>query len=282
MKLHTISVDVNRFVPDCVGRKNCEPTRALTLHVQSDNNLSLAHVRSRDNANEVGISNKWGVVNLMLAIATAFVNEIHPKFSLAESVVHFRLIFRRISNANQHAVSTNNSLQMTNTLPAFAAPTNQVSPRTYLQEDQERKNMKRINHVMAMVLVGIAGLALFNGCGPKRALTISADVDGSDVVKVSGNKLWIEHEDFQLPQRIILNDKVWVPQWTTNVSAPFVGLQPPFAPRDPLKIKVSKKAGRGNVIITQRPSAENDQTLGIRIDDNEQGGADRYTIRVTW
>ena len=72
--------------------------------------------------------------------------------------------------------------------------------------------MKQINHVMAMVLIGIAGLAFFNGCGPRRALTISADIDGSDVVKVSGNKLWIEHEDFQLPQRIILNDKVWVPQ----------------------------------------------------------------------
>jgi hypothetical protein len=142
--------------------------------------------------------------------------------------------------------------------------------------------MKRINHVMAMVLVGIAGLALFNGCGPQRVLTISADIDGSDVVKVSGNKLWIEHEDFQLPQRIILNDKVWIPQWTTNVSAPFEGLQPPFAPRGPGKIKVSKKAGRGTVTITQRPSAENDQTLAIRIDDNEQGGADRYTIRVSW
>jgi hypothetical protein len=135
---------------------------------------------------------------------------------------------------------------------------------------------------MAMVLVGIASLALFNGCGQQRALTISADVDGSDVVKVSGNKLWIEHEEFQLPQRIIVNDKVWIPQWTTNVSAPFEGLQPLFAPRDIQKIKVSKKAGRGTVTITQRPSAENDQTLGIRIDDNEQGGADRYTIRVTW
>ena len=59
-------------------------------------------------------------------------------------------------------------------------------------------------------------------------------------------------------------------------------MQSPFAPRDPQKIKVLKKAGRGTVIITQRPSAENDQTLGIRIDDNEQPGADRYTIRVTW
>jgi hypothetical protein len=142
--------------------------------------------------------------------------------------------------------------------------------------------MKRINHVMAMVLVGIAGLALFTGCGQQRALTIKMLVDGSDVVKVSGNKLWIDHEQFLRPQRILLNGKLWIPQWTTNVSAPFEGLQPPFAPWDPGKIKVSKKAGRGPVTVTEMPSAENDQTLGIRIDDNEQPGADRYTIRVTW
>ena len=96
--------------------------------------------------------------------------------------------------------------------------------------------MKRINHVMAMVLVGIAGLALFTGCGQRRALTIKMLVDGSDVVKVSGNKLWIVHEDFNLPERIILNDKVWIPQWATNVSALYEGLQPPFAPRDIQKI----------------------------------------------
>jgi hypothetical protein len=135
---------------------------------------------------------------------------------------------------------------------------------------------------MAMVLVGIAGLALFTGCGQRRALTIKALVDGSDVIKVSGNKLWIEHEQFQRPQRILLNGKLWIPQWTTNVSAPYEGLQPPFAPRDPRKIKVSKKAGRGTVTITEMPSAENDQTLSIRIDDNEQPGADRYAIQVSW
>ena len=142
--------------------------------------------------------------------------------------------------------------------------------------------MKRNSYAMVMALVGIAGLALFNGCGPRRALTLSADIDGSDVVKVSGNRLWIEHEEFNLPQRIILNDKVWIPQWTTNVSAPYEGLQPPFAPRDPRKIQVSKKAGRGKVSVVEIPTVANDQTLSIRIDDNEQGGADRYTIRVTW
>ena len=143
--------------------------------------------------------------------------------------------------------------------------------------------MKRINHVIAMVLVGIAGLALFTGCGQRRALTIKAMVDGSDVIKVSGNKLWIEHEQFLRPQRILLNGKLWIPQWTTtDVCAPFEGLQPPFAPQDPGKIKVSKKAGRGPVTVTEMPSAENDETLAFRIDDSAQPGTDRYEIRITW
>ena len=134
-----------------------------------------------------------------------------------------------------------------------------------------------------MVLVGIAGLALFTGCGQRRALTISADIDGSDVVKVSGNKLWIEHEEFQLPQRIIVNGKVWIPQWTTNVSAPFEGLQPPFAPRDPQKIKVSKKAGRGNSLPSRRchpPKTIKRWASGLMT--MSRRGADRYTIRVAW
>jgi len=136
--------------------------------------------------------------------------------------------------------------------------------------------------MMAMVLIGIAGLALFTGCGQRRALTIKMLVDGSDVVKVSGNKLWIEHEQYLRPQRILLNGKLWIPQWTTNVCAPFEGLQPPFAPQDPGKIKVQKKAGRGPVTVTEMPSADNDETLAFRIDDNALPGTDRYEIRVTW
>ena len=105
--------------------------------------------------------------------------------------------------------------------------------------------MKRINHAMAMVLVGIAGLALFTGCGQQRALTIKVIIDGSDVIKVSGNKLWIEHEQFLRPQRILLNGKLWIPQWTTNVSAPYEGLRRPSHRRTPGKLKCQKRPDAG-------------------------------------
>ena len=142
--------------------------------------------------------------------------------------------------------------------------------------------MKRIDQVMAMTLMGLAALVCFTGCRQRPGLTIQATVDGSDVVKVSGSKLWIEHDQFNLPERIILNGKVWIPQWNTKVSMPYEGLQPPFLPPDVQKIRVSKAKGRGTVTVAELPSAGNDQTLSIRIDDNEQAGADRYDIRVSW
>jgi len=56
--------------------------------------------------------------------------------------------------------------------------------------------------MMAFVLLGIAGLVFVSGCGRPHVLAFRAVVDGSDVVKVSGDRLWIEHEEFQLPAQI--------------------------------------------------------------------------------
>jgi hypothetical protein len=54
------------------------PWLSLCTHNRIPASL-FAHVRSRDNACEVGISNKRGVLNVMIATASAFVNEIHPQ-----------------------------------------------------------------------------------------------------------------------------------------------------------------------------------------------------------
>jgi len=53
--------------------------------------------------------------------------------------------------------------------------------------------MKRAIPVMAVMLLGMAGLVFVSGCGKPHVLAFRAVVDGSDVVKVSGNQLWIEH-----------------------------------------------------------------------------------------
>jgi hypothetical protein len=142
--------------------------------------------------------------------------------------------------------------------------------------------MKRFIRVMALVLLGMAGLAFVGGCGKPHVLAFRAVVDGSDVVKVSGSRLWIEHEDFQLPAQIFINGKPWHPVWNDKVSAPLEGLSPAFHPRDSMKVKLTQLKGRGPVSIIQLPNSANDQTLAFRIDDNQWGGADTYDIRVSW
>jgi hypothetical protein len=142
--------------------------------------------------------------------------------------------------------------------------------------------MNRVIQVMALMLLGIAGLVFVNGCGRPHVLAFRAVVDGSDVVKVSGSQLWIEHEEFQQPTQIFINGKPWHPVWTDKVSEHFQDLSPAFHPRDSTKVKLTQLKGRGTVSIIQLPTSANDQTLAFRIDDNSQGGADTYQISVSW
>lgn len=142
--------------------------------------------------------------------------------------------------------------------------------------------MKRILPAMALVLLGMVCLALVSGCGKPHVLTFRAVVDGSDVVKVSGGQLWIEHEEWQMPSAIFVNGKPWHPVWTTNTSDQYQGLNPAFNPRDPMKVKITQLKGRGSVSIIQSPSTANEQTLAFRIDDGPFGGADTYQVSVSW
>jgi hypothetical protein len=142
--------------------------------------------------------------------------------------------------------------------------------------------MKRNLHLMALMLLGTMGLISVSGCGKPHVLTFRAFVDGSDVVKVSGDHLWVEHEDFQLPSAMFINGKPWHPVWTDKLSDQYQGLNPAFHPRDPMKVKLTQLKGRGSVSIIQPPSATNDETLAFRIDDGPFAGADTYQVQVTW
>jgi hypothetical protein len=142
--------------------------------------------------------------------------------------------------------------------------------------------MKRILPVMALILLGMACLSFVSGCGRQHVLTFRAFVDGSDVVKVNGSQLWIEHEEWQLPSAIFVNGKSWHPVWTDKICAPLQNLSPTFHPRDSMKIKITQLKGRGSVSIVQLPTTANDQTLSFRIDDGSFAGADTYQVQVTW
>jgi tRNA A-37 threonylcarbamoyl transferase component Bud32 len=136
--------------------------------------------------------------------------------------------------------------------------------------------------IVACVALAVMLVAFLSGLGHHQ-LTVKAFIDSSDVVKVSGNRLWFEHETGTLPGRnIFVNGKAWSPSWTNNVSAEFLGLNPAFRPRDPQKIQITKRVGRGTVSIAQFPSPANDETLAVRIDDVDFGGADWYEVVISW
>jgi len=147
----------------------------------------------------------------------------------------------------------------------------------------ERPNLTRRKPMLALLCLGLAGLLASGGCARQQSLTVRAYIDGSDVVKVRGDKLWIEHDTASLPGKLIyVNGQAWTPAWKDKVSTEFSGLNPPLRLKFGQKIQLTKRAGRGVVSIQEFPNAENDQTLSVRIDDDEFGGADWYEIVVSW
>ena len=114
-------------------------------------------------------------------------------------------------------------------------------------------------------------------------LNVRIYVDGSDLIKVSGTQLWIEHGDFQLPQNpIYINGKPWSPAWNGNVSTRLANLSPAFHPRAHSTITLTVKSGRGTASIDQLPMPGNGQTLSFVIDDVIYDGADWYEVAISW
>jgi RNA polymerase sigma factor (sigma-70 family) len=170
-----------------------------------------------------------------------------------------------------------------------------------------RKNGQKTQASLAMFLVAIAvaigSVAIFricshcqqslisvvsggdvvnsSGAGLTNVLEIKALVDGSDVVRISGNKLWLEHREFKLPENVSINEKPWKPVWNSRTNASFEGLLPVFKPGGPQKFQVLKRTGRGDVGIIQMPTPGNNETLALWIYDYESG-ADWYDLQISW
>lgn len=114
-----------------------------------------------------------------------------------------------------------------------------------------------------------------------RTLTIKMKVDGQDLLKISGGKLWIEHLSWREPQAITVNEEPWNPSWKDKLSSPMSDpkiLLVPFAGKPVL---LMKDKGRGSVAIVQQPSPDNSQTLIVKFDDGPNGD-DSYEAVISW
>lgn len=146
-----------------------------------------------------------------------------------------------------------------------------------------KSTLKKSGAIALSVLLAVllAELAIhFIPFGPKE-VTFSAYVDGTDVLKLSGRRLWIEHLAWQQPKQISINGGKWSPVWDDDKTRSYM-LKRAFKPRNPEAINLTKKAGRGTVTIIEKPTTENQQTLAIQIDDGPYPGADSYELTVSW
>jgi len=120
-------------------------------------------------------------------------------------------------------------------------------------------------------------------------LAVRAYIDGSDDLKIQGDRVWWSHHDWDLPGRnggkhepTYLNDQPWQPVWQDRRESAPTRLPDPLPASGDVTVTLAPVSGRGPVRLTQTPSAANGYTLSVLFDDNDQGGADWYDITLTW
>lgn len=100
-----------------------------------------------------------------------------------------------------------------------------------------------------------------NGRGG-RGVSWSGRVDGRDLIYIRGNDLWVDHRDGQ-------------PVCETNYS-----FYNPL-PNRQCELNVRQVNGRGNVRIVEYPSARNNYTAVVQVEDRDSG-SDFYNLEIDW
>jgi hypothetical protein len=126
-----------------------------------------------------------------------------------------------------------------------------------------------------------------------KLVTILTLIDGSDVLKIRGNELWFEHRNFELPGKWVdhsdasgneptyINSEAWVPKWSGDVSLPYAAksrLLPEGSSQ--FEARLVTPRDRGSITILQQPSAQNNFTLSILMDDDFADGAAWYQVEL--
>ncbi len=148
----------------------------------------------------------------------------------------------------------------------------------------------KIAIVSACVLLVAGALAIFfrSTTQTENIITIKARIDGRDILKIQGKKVWWEHELGGFPgdpkggnEPTFINGIAWRPQWDGSNTIPFEVSAPIFRPKSPAQVTLTKLSGRGDAAISELPTPANDGTLSVYFND-EEGGADWYDVSLLW
>ena len=125
-----------------------------------------------------------------------------------------------------------------------------------------------------------------------KLVTVLSLIDGSDVLKIRGNELWFEHRNFVLPGKSVdhvdasgneptyINGEAWAPKWSDDVSLPYAAKARLLPEGSEFDARLVTPQDRGSVTILQQPSAQNDFTLSILLDDDVAVGAAWYQVEL--
>jgi hypothetical protein len=135
---------------------------------------------------------------------------------------------------------------------------------------------------LAILVVLFANIASAEGGVRIRTL-----IDGADVIRIDGSRLWFQHRSYKKPgvvkdgvEPTIINGKEWLPHWQDAQSLPFT-LPVALPTGVPVDLSIALKEGRGPVRIIEHPSPANGFQIAILIDDRESG-ADWYEFVLHW
>jgi serine/threonine protein kinase len=177
--------------------------------------------------------------------------------------------------------------------PMPVSPAADVSTVTLRKRKQN--NMSRTKITIAIVsacvllAAGALAIAFHSTSGNRHTITIKAFIDGRDIIKVQGNRVWWEHEVGAFPgdpkggnKPTFVNGIAWRPQWDGSNSIPFEALAPVFRPKSPVQVTLNKLSGRGDAAISELPNPANTNTLSVYFNDDEGPGADWYEVSIVW
>jgi serine/threonine protein kinase len=170
-----------------------------------------------------------------------------------------------------------------------AADVSTVTPRQGKPRNMlSRKIAIAIVTACVLLVAGALAVAFHSTPQTKNVITIKARIDGRDILKIRGNKVWWEHELGGLPgdpqggnEPTFINGIGWRPQWDGSNSIPFEPLAPAFRPKHPEQVTFTKLSGRGDAMTSELPTPANNSTLSISFND-EEGGADWYEVNILW
>jgi hypothetical protein len=144
--------------------------------------------------------------------------------------------------------------------------------------------------LLLALLVCLPTFAHADPIGYTEYLDVVAKIDGADSFEMTGNTWRWQHYSYDLPEYhdgftpTYVNGQPFQSSWpggsfsAYNTVSGLSPIQSLFGPD--VQVYFEKLAGRGDCYLEQAPTAANNYTLRVLMNDNSYGGHDFYEFRI--